>query len=95
MQRPRSACQYVNQQEWDMDEDEFIMARRYNVLERFSEYETRGDQGMVREMRGEGRCGAPMTCTDMIWSPFLDSLDKVQQCNINYSIGLAKKAPNT
>ena len=37
-----------------MDEDEFIMARRYNVLERFSEYETRGDQGMVREMRGEG-----------------------------------------
>ncbi len=44
-----------------MDEDEFIMARRYNVLERFSEYETRGDQGMVREMRGEGRCGAPMT----------------------------------
>ncbi len=54
MQRPRSACQYVNQQEWDMDEDEFIMARRYNVLERFSEYETRGDQGMVREMRGEG-----------------------------------------
>ncbi len=74
-----------------MDEDEFIMARRYNVLERFSEYETRGDQGMVREMRGEGRCGAPMTCTDMIWSPFLDSLDKVQQCNIEYYQGRIKE----
>lgn len=38
-----------------MDEDEFILARRYNVLERFSEYERRGDQGMVQEMKGEGQ----------------------------------------
>ncbi len=77
MQRPRSACQYVNQQEWDMDEDEFIMARRYNVLERFSEYETRGDQGMVREMRGEG--GLVPNDRNVIWNPSLDLLDKIQQ----------------
>lgn len=55
-QRPRSAGQYENQREWDVDEDDFILARRYNVLERFSEYESRGDQGMVQGMKGEGQC---------------------------------------
>lgn len=54
LQRPRPAAQYVDQLEWDVDEDEFIVVRGYDALAKFTEYESRGDCGLVREMRGEG-----------------------------------------
>ena len=37
-----------------MDEDEFVLVRGYNPPAKFREYESRGDCGLVREMKGEG-----------------------------------------
>ena len=56
-QRPRAPSQYSNQSEWGLDvteEDDFILARRYNAQEKFREYQAREDQGLVKEMNGEG-----------------------------------------
>lgn len=36
------------------DEDDFILGRRYNVLEKFSKEEYLIDHGFVKEMEGKG-----------------------------------------
>lgn len=47
----------MSQQEWELeaqDEDDLILGRRYNVLEKFHSKEYRFDHGFVAEMKGKG-----------------------------------------
>lgn len=37
------------------EEDDFILARRYNVLEKFHNVKYEEDHGFVKEMKGEGK----------------------------------------
>ena len=65
MQRPRLPGQYVSQQEWELgaqDEDDFILGRRYDVLEKFHNPEFQIDHGFVSEIEGKGGRGGLFVC---------------------------------
>ena len=56
LQRPRSAGQYLSQQEFvPQEEEDFILGRKYNVLEKFNNPEYQSDHGYVSEMDGKGQ----------------------------------------
>ncbi len=45
--------QYICQQE--LEDEDFILIRKYNVLEKFHSQYYRLDHGFVREMEGKGK----------------------------------------
>lgn len=55
LQRPRSARQYISQEEFEAQEEDFILGRKYNVLEKLHNLEYQSDHGYVREMDGKGK----------------------------------------
>lgn len=58
MQRPRSAGQYISQQEFEMqDEEDITLGRKYDVLEKFNNPEYLVDHGYVKVMEGKGEFG--------------------------------------
>lgn len=56
-QRPRPPGQYISQQEWELGaqaEEDFILGRRYDVLQKFCNQEYLLDHGFVTKMEGRG-----------------------------------------